>query len=195
MSSLGQFFFGTPAGAQQQPSITPEQKNLFDQLIRGLGGGDFGGGPLGAGLGNLQGILSGDPKAFEAFAAPAKRAFTEQVIPGIAERFSGQDAQASSAFGQQLGAAGAGLEESLSAQRAGLQSQALSQLQGLLGQAGQSQFDTQQIAAQPGFLQSLLASLGQIGGQVGSAALGGGIGGLLAGKGFGVGAQRGLGFQ
>lgn len=194
MSSFRDFFLGTPAGFQQVPTGTQGQQDLIQQLIQGLMGGGTGGGPLGAGLGNLQGILSGDPKAFEAFAAPARRQFQEQTIPGIAERFSGQGAQSSSAFGQQLGAAGAGLEESLSAQRAALQSQALSQLQGLLGQAGQSQFQTFEQQAQPGFLQSLLSALGQIGGQVGSTALGGGLGGLLAGKGFKTGVGKQFGF-
>jgi len=195
MSAFSDFFLGTPQRFQQTPTGTGGQQDLIQQLIQGLRGGGTGGGPLGAGLGNLEGILSGDPKAFEAFAAPARRQFQEQTIPGIAERFSGLGAQSSSAFGQQLGAAGAGLEENLAAQRSGLQSQALQQLMGFLGQSQAPQFQTQDIDAQPGFLQSLLSSLGQIGGQVGSAALGGGLGGLFAGKGFGTGAKRGLGFQ
>lgn len=195
MSSFRDFFLGTPAGFQQTPTGTPGQQGLIEQLIAGLSGGGTGGGPLGAGLGNLQGILSGDPQAFEAFAAPARTAFEQRTVPGIAERFSGVDAQSSSAFGQQLGSAAAGLEEQLSAQRGGLQSQALSQLQGLLGQAQQPQFQTQEIAAQPGFLQSLLSALGQFGGQFGSAALGGGLGGLIAGKGFRTGAGKQFGFK
>lgn len=196
MSSFRDFFLGTPQGFQQTPTGTQGQQDLIQQLIQGLSGGGTGGGPLGAGLGNLQGILSGDPKAFEAFAAPAKRQFQEQTVPGIAERFSGLGAQGSSAFGQQLGAAGAGLEENLSAQRSGLQSQALSQLAGLLGQSQAPQFDTQNIVSQPGFLQSLLKILGQVGGAaIGGQALSGGLGGLIGGQGFRSGAAQGLGVR
>lgn len=198
MSSLSNFFLGTPGRFEQLPTVTPGQQSLMQQLIGGLGGGGFGQGPLGAGLGaglqNLQQILSGQPEAFQAFAAPARRAFQEQTIPGIAERFTGLGAQRSSAFGQQLGQAGAGLEEQLAGQRAGLQSQALQQLMSLLGQAQQPQFQTTQIPGTQGALQSLLGGLGQIGGAVGAGALTGGLGGLLAGRGFGAGVGRAFGF-
>lgn len=180
MSSLADFFLGTPGRFEQLPTVTPEQKGLLDQLLGGLGGQ---GGPLGAGLQNLQQILSGAPGAFEAFEAPARTAFQQRTVPGIAERFSGLGAQRSSAFGQQLGAAGAGLEEQLSAQRAGLQSQALQQLMGLLGQAQQPQFQTIQLPETQGALPGILSGLGSLGGFFlggpAGAALGGGLGQTL----------------
>lgn len=185
---LGSFLLGQPGRFEQLPTVTPGQQALLNQLIGGLGA------PLGAGLQNLQQLLSGAPEAFEAFQAPARTAFMQQTIPQIAERFTGADAQRSSAFGQQLGAAGAGLEQQLAAQRAGLQSEALSQLRGLLGLAQQPQFVTQQIPAQPGALQGLISALGQAGGMAGTMALTGGLGGLLAGKGFRPGIQRAFGF-
>jgi len=191
MSSLSQFFLGTPQRFEQLPTGTQGQQDLIQQLISGLSGGQTGGGALGAGLGNLQQLLSGDPSAFEAFAAPARRQFQEQTVPGIAERFTGIGGQRSSAFGQQLGQAAAGLEETLSAQRGQLQSQALNQLMGFLGQSQAPQFQTANIESQPGFLQSLLSAVGQFGGQ----ALTGGLGGLIGGQGFRSGASQGLGIR
>jgi hypothetical protein len=188
MTSLSKFFFGRPSRFEQIPTVTPQQQNILNQLLEGLQG------PLGAGVQNLQQLLSGAPEAFEAFQAPARRSFFEQTVPQIAERFTGADAQRSSAFGQRLGQAGASLEENLAAQRAGLQSQALSQLQNLLGTGLRPQFATTQIPGQTGFLQNLLSSLGQVGGAVGTTALGGGLSGLLAGQGFRPGIQRSFGF-
>jgi hypothetical protein len=168
MSFLSNFLFGQKGKFEQLPTVTPQQKAILDQLLGGLGG------PLGSGLENLQQLLSGDPEAFEAFAAPARTQFEQQTVPGIAERFTGlgEGAQRSSAFGQTLGQAGAGLEEALSAQRAGLQSQALQQLQGLLGAGMTPQFQTAQIPGQGGALQGLFSSLGQLGGGLGSLGLG-----------------------
>ena len=60
------------------------------------------------------------------------RQFNEQIVPGIAERFSGlgSGAQSSSAFQQALGGAGADLSERLGALRGGLQGQAANQALG-----------------------------------------------------------------
>lgn len=155
--------FGTPGRIEALPSMTGEQSQLLAQLLGGLGGQGGQGGALGAGLGNLQTLLGGGKQAFEAFEKPALRQFQEQIVPGIAERFTsmGAGAQGSSAFGQQLGAAGAGLAESLSGQRAGLQSQVLSQLSNLLGLGiGAQPFQYQAIPGQEGGLSKLLGGLG-----------------------------------
>lgn len=191
MSFLSNFLTGSPGRFEQLPTITPEQKSIFDQILQSIGGA---GGPLGSGIQNLQNILSGDPGAFEAFEAPARTAFQQKTIPGIAERFTGAGAQESSGFTQSLGAAGAGLEENLAAQRAQLQSGALTQLQSLLSGALQPQFTTQGIPGQQGALQGILQALGGAFGGAGGAAIGGGLGGLFSGKGFGAGVQKGFGF-
>lgn len=176
---------GTPGRIENVPTMSGEQSQLFAQLLQGLGGQGGQGGPLQAGLGNLMGLLSGDQSALEAFQAPAIRQFEEQTVPGIAERFSsmGAGAQGSSAFGQQLGAAGAGLAENLSAQRSGLQSQALSQLSSLLGLGVQTPtFQSMQIPGQEGGLSKLFGGLGTGLGLAGGAALPGGLakfGGIL----------------
>ena len=67
----------------------------------------------------IQSLLSGSPGATQAFTAPAMREFEEQIVPMLAERFSGwgAGAQGSSAFSQALGSAGAGLSERLASLR------------------------------------------------------------------------------
>lgn len=109
------------------PTLLPEAM----QAVRGAASGF--GQTLPAGLQYLQSILGNDPDAFETFQAPYMRMFQEQVIPQIAERFSGlgAGAQSSSAFQQALGQAGAGLTEQLASLHQGMKSGALSQLLGL----------------------------------------------------------------
>jgi len=161
MGGFSDFFLGRGGRTEQVPTVTPQQKGVLDQILGGLGGQGFGGGALGSGLQNIFNLLSGDQGALDAFQAPAIRQFEEQTVPGIAERFSGlgAGAQRSSAFGQQLGAAGAGLAENLSAQRAGLQSDALSQLRGLLGMGLGPQFQNQQIPGSEGAIHGILQGL------------------------------------
>jgi len=169
MSSFSKSLFGTPGRIEALPSISPEQMQLLGQLVQGLQPA------LGSGLQNLQELLSGSPEAYARYEAPMMRQFHEQTIPGIAERFTGQGAQHSSAFAQQLGSAGAGLSEALGAQRGQLQQQAMQQLMGLLGQGMQSPFQYQAIPGAEGGLSKLM---GGIGSGIGSG-LGGGMGGLI----------------
>lgn len=78
----------------------PNQSNLMDILgqlgLLGLQGNDFSFGPI---------------------ENQAREGFAQQTIPSIAERFSSLGAQKSSAFGQTLGQAGAGLESDLAQQK------------------------------------------------------------------------------
>ena len=159
MSSISDFFFGSKG--HQVPSVTPQQSDFYNQLINALMGKGSMQGPLGMGFENIMQILSGKPEAFEAFEKPAREAFEKRTIPGIAERFSGVGGQRSSAFGQQLGQAGADLETQLSSQRAGLQSQALNQLMQLVSQAGHPQVAYQQ--GQPGSFADILKILATLG--------------------------------
>jgi len=147
------FLFGKSGKSFPVQTMTGEQSDLLKQLLSGLSG------PLSSGLGNLQALLGGGEEAYKAYEAPAMRQFNEQIIPGIAARFSGlgAGAQGSSAFPQALSQAGASLSENLAAQRAGLQSQALSQLLGFLGQGlGQQSFQYQQRQPDLGFIRALL---------------------------------------
>jgi len=114
------------------------------------------------------------PFNFAPIANEARQNFAQQTIPSIAERFTGLGAQNSSAFGQQLGAAGAGLESGLASlgaqyglQNRGQEAQIGLQNQGqliqyilsLLGMGTQKTFENAYIPRQNGFLQNAGAAL------------------------------------
>lgn len=115
------------------------------------------------------------PIGFQPIANEATRQFEQDIIPGLAERFSGMGGQRSSAFQQSLGQAGGDLASRLAAlgsqhavgqQQAGMQQQGLNQQ--LLGQLaqflqgqGQLGLGQQQLGQQQ--RQTALSALGNIG--------------------------------
>jgi hypothetical protein len=111
---------------------------------------------------------------FSPIAEQARTNFEQRTIPSIAERFTGLNAQGSSAFKQSLGQAGANLEQSLAALQAGygLQQQQLQQnlLANLLRFGLMPSFETAYTPQQPGFMEGLAPTLGQGIGQLGSLA-------------------------
>lgn len=169
MSKLTDFLFGQKEKIENVPLYNPQQQDVFKQLLQGSKN------QLPDIFSFLQNILSQSPEAMQAFEAPTRRAFAEQTLPTIAERFSGLNAQKSSAFGQQLGEAGKRLEESLAAQRSGLGFNAASQLQNLLGSGLTQQTENIFRPSTPGFLGSLgsgaASSIGQVGGMAAMAKL------------------------
>lgn len=179
--------FGSSGGYKQLPTKTGGQTNFLEQLLALLGGQGGLGQGFQKGIDYYSKLLSGEPGAFEEFEAPIKRQFEEQVLPGIAERFSGAGAgaQSSSAFQQSLGQAGAGLSENLARLRAELQGGAASSLGSLFSGLGSlglgtNTFENVYEQGSPGLLDSLLAALGGgLGGGIGQG-LGGGIGSLLS---------------
>lgn len=112
---------GGKTKAKQFPTQSPEQQAFQDKIIAMLSG------------------QLGEDEDFETFAAPFKREFNEQTVPGIAERFAGVGGLSSSGFTQSLGQAGAGLNEKLAALQSGLKQQ---KFQSLLPFAFQSRFGT-----------------------------------------------------
>lgn len=173
MPKLSEALFGKKDKIEQLPMFTPEQQAFLSKI---LGGSQEG---IGSGMEYLTQLLSGDEGAFEAFEAPMKRQFEEETVPGLAERFAGLDAQGSSAFGQALGQAGAGLTENLAQLREGLKGQALSQLQGLAGMGLGQQFENILRPGTGGAFGELAGGLGQ---GLGMAATGGlgGLGGIFS---------------
>lgn len=175
------FLFGKKAKDEKRELFSPEQTQLLDQLRGGAGA------QVPQMFQFLQQLLSQDPEQMKAFEAPARRQFEEQTLPTIAERFTGMDAQKSSAFGQQLGQAGAGLEEQLSAQRSGLGMTALQQLMSMLGTGLTQQTENIHRPQTFGLLGELLK--GAVGG--GSALLGAGAANkLLPMLGLGLGGGK-----
>lgn len=172
------FLLGKKEKTQQFERYTPQQTQILDML----GGGAQQ--QLPEVFQFLSQILGQSPEALQAFERPAMRQFEQQVLPSIAERFTGQfgaGSQRSSGFGQQLGQAGAGLTENLAAQRAGLSMGAIEQLKSLLAPALGQRTDTVFRPAQGGALPGLLSLAGQAGG-----AYLGGPGGASMGGQFGT---------
>lgn len=169
-----------PAGYQKLSTMNRGQRNALQQLLGSLQGqsSNIQQSPLfQQGSSFLQNLLSGSPEATAAFEAPFMRHFNEQVVPGLAERFSGlgAGAQSSSAFSQALGSAGAGLSESLASLRGQMQlgglgqalgyaQQPISNYQGALGLGLGTNTKAFAPKSQP-FWQQLLLGLGGGAGQ------------------------------
>lgn len=147
------FFMGSPEQFGQMSRYSPENQQQFNSVIS-----------------SMLGRLGGNEFSFDPIEAQARRGFEQKTLPSIAERFSSMGAGAgrSSAFGQQLGAAGADLESNLAAQRQqyGLQRQGL--MQNLMQMGQQDPFYAPR---QSGFLENL--------GVAGVGALGSALGGYL----------------
>lgn len=143
-SGLQNAVLGTPAYTSQIPKFTPEQGAGFQSILRMA----------------LQG-LGNTPMSFEPIAQKARMQFGEQTIPSIAERFTsmGGGGGRSSAFGQQLGAAGAGLESNLAAAEGQWGQQQLKLLQTLAALGLTPQFESQSYGRQPGAIENTAQSI------------------------------------
>ncbi len=147
------FLFGQGERTQQFSQLTPQQQGLQQQQIQGVSQ------QMPQMLQYLQQILSGDQGLMDQFQAPSRRAFREQTIPTIMERFTGMGAQESSGFQQALAGAGERLEEGLGAQQAQLKGDTVTQLMQLLQGAQRPSFDTLHTKATPGVLQTGVESI------------------------------------
>ncbi len=124
-------FKKTDAFSSQQMAL----HNNTGQLLQNSGG-------YNQAFGNLQSLLDPSNSAYDRFTQPHMDQFNNQTLPMLAERFAGAGANSgalsSSAFGQSLGAAGAGLQNNLASLKAGLQQKAgsdiFAQYENFLGQ-------------------------------------------------------------
>jgi len=111
------------------PALSPEQQQLFSQIIKGIQPG------LTDSLGQLsQMARGGSSEYWDQLEAPAMRQFN-QLQGNIASRFSGigSGARNSSGFQNTMNTASTDLAERLQGQRVGLQQDAISQLMSLYG--------------------------------------------------------------
>lgn len=137
--------FGTDPQVQEFQRFSPQQQQLQDQMISALG-------PL------LQQLQPGQSGKLSPLLKQRERAFREQTVPSLAERFTGVGGQRSSAFQSALGAAGAGHQQDLAA----LQMQGLQQLLGPLLQGSlQPSFERAMTPGRSGLLGTGLEALGQ----------------------------------
>jgi hypothetical protein len=164
---------GTGYQQLQIPRLSPQQQQLFSQVMGGATPGIMGG------IGQLsQMAAGGTPEMWEQMEAPALAQFAG-LQGQLASRFSGMGtgARRSSGFQQATGAAASDLAQQLQAQRTGLQQQAIRDLMGLYGNLmGTQQFETALIPQETPWWQNLLGSLGGIGGQLGGLGLMRGMG-------------------
>lgn len=117
---------------KQISTQTPEQQKFLASIFPQLQGG-----PAGQNYGLSQDYLhmmmSGDPQAYQNWAAPYQTQFEQQTIPMLAERFAGMGGglgggvMGSSGFGQAIGGAGAQFQSNLAGIYAQLQQQAAQQ--------------------------------------------------------------------
>lgn len=132
-NNLSDFLFGSDK-FKQQNAFSPQQM----QLHQGMGGVLQNSGAYEQAFGNLQALLDPSNEAYDRFTQPYMDQFNEQTLPMLAERFAGRGALSSSAFGQSLSAAGAGLQNQLASLKAGLQRDAgrdiFGQYENFLGQ-------------------------------------------------------------
>lgn len=157
-------------------TLNSGQKNLLTNLMKhlNLSQTEATQNPLyQGGQSYLQSILSQDPEMMQQFEAPYMRQFQEEIVPQLAERFSGMGARNSSAFQQTLGAQGAGLMERLASMRAGLgmnaaqmglgyaQTPFSQQLQRSSLALGTPAFGYQALGGTPGVSQSIFSGAGQ----------------------------------
>lgn len=183
MAGIWKSLFGSGGKVKQANTMNPQQMQLQQQLMQGLQGGQSN---L-PGMEWLQQLLNNDPEAFAAYEAPAMRQFQQEIVPGIAERFSGMGmgAQGSSAFQQQLASAGGRLSQDLAGQRAGLRQGAMSQLQGLYGQAMQPSFQNFYQQPTQGLIPGMVGGIGQGAGYAAGNMFGGSAMQRLMGGGYG----------
>lgn len=138
LSNLLQFLFGQNAEDKQYDLYGPEQQQAFSQILQQALGG-----------------LQNNPTDFTPIERQAREGFTQNTIPSIAERFTSLGSQGSSAFGNRLGAAGAGLETNLAAMKSGHNLQRSQLLQNLAGLGLAPQKQNVFMPRQPGFLENI----------------------------------------
>jgi len=115
------------------PNYEKYQLDLLKQMTKGKGQFDFASDPqyqqsqqgLQQASGYYNDLMSPDSQAYQNFAAPQMQQFQQEIVPGIAERFSGMGAgaQSSSAFNQTMAQEGGNLQMRLAQLRSSLQMQ------------------------------------------------------------------------
>lgn len=178
-SSLGKLFTGTPEKRENVSTLRKEQEPLYQQMVNaGLQPGA--GGAFGTSADYYRNLLSDDSADYNAFAAPAMRQYSQDIVPGLSEQFAGMGSGglSSSGFRNAQIQGATDLAERLGAIRANLRQQGAQGLQNI-GQMGLQNY-SQNMVTQPGS-EGLLSSFAPaIGTALGSAA-GGPIGGMIGG--------------
>lgn len=145
-----------PEQFTQQPRFNPQTLEMQNKLR------DFAGNKL-----------MGNQFDFAPIEAQARKGFQTQTVPSIMQRFASNENLGGSGLTSALGGASKDLEMGLAAlkEQYGLQQQSI--LQNLLGMGMAPQYENIFRPEKPSDLQTMLAQLGQLGGQIGGAYFGG----------------------
>lgn len=136
-----EFAFGTPDQIQQVQNYSPQQQGIM-QLLQELG------------VYGLQNPYEG----FEDISQQAHNQFSQDVIPGLAERFAslGNNALSSPAFQNRLGSASAQLQSDLASQKAQYGQQNVQQILQMLQMGLQPQFENVHRPKSNGLVQNAI---------------------------------------
>ncbi len=121
-NSFWQALFGRPERNYQQSTLGQEQQPGYQNLLA-AGQQRGAGGAFGESADYYRDLLSNDSQTANAMFAPEQRRFNEQIIPDLAEQFSGHGGIGSSGFRNASVNAGTDLSERLGAIRAQLRQQ------------------------------------------------------------------------
>ena len=162
---------------RQFPTLNPQQQEALSGILGQLGQGGTAGQNYGLAQQYQNQMLQGGQEAYKQWAAPYQTQFQEQVLPGIAERYSGLGgglgggAQSSSGFGQALGGAASQFQSNLAGLYAQLQQHAAQQAFGQHNTLAGLGIGTQafQSAYQPGNLGAFGNIVGGLGQGLGQA--------------------------
>ncbi len=164
------FLFGGREKAKKTPRYTPEQMQMFEQMMQG---GGLEQNPLyQQGSQFLQSLMGGDMSAFQ---GPLMQQFEQEILPGVSEQFAGLQSGMGSGLNQALARASENLGTQLGAQRAGLMTQMLPQALSYAQAPGQEQRQMLDLQPYDRYIQQASPGLfGQLAGGFGSA-LGAGV--------------------
>lgn len=126
--------FGKQERNYQQSTLGPEQQQAYGGLLSSIQGRGAGG-AFGQSADYYRDLLSDDSQTANAMFAPELRRFREQLIPDLAEQFSGYGGIGSSGFRNAAVGASTDLSERLGAIRAQLRQQGAQGLSSI-GQMG-----------------------------------------------------------
>lgn len=174
-NSIKNFTFGTPEKRENVSTLRPEQEALYEQAVNaGLKPGA--GGAFGTAADYYRNLLSDDSADYNAFAAPALRQYSQDIVPGLSEQFAGMGSGglSSSGFRNAQIQGATDLAERLGALRANLRQHGAQGLQNI-GQVGLQNY-SQNMVTEPGS-EGLLGALAPALGTAAGTFLGGPAGG------------------
>jgi len=151
-----EFFTGSPMRSNQLALYTPEAQQMMSNAMRT----------------GFEGLKQFD---FEPIRQQAMQNYQQNIVPGLAERFTSMGGRRSSGFQQALGASGANLMSNLAALEEDYNVQRQPMFQDLMKMGMQQQWENVVSPETTGFgaefLKNLLSSGGQMASQFGSSVL------------------------